>query len=157
MVRKRVVPALAAVALLAAGSVALADEEYRPSEFLGLDLSQAVLSPKPLGPATEFAPVAVQAETEARNDAAIDHASEPYWAREELDVEPGQVAVQDVSAPHPHGISHESPKAAEQLKPKGAARTKLAHRHGDLLNAQARDLRIQKWPCRSGGGICDWR
>jgi hypothetical protein len=43
-------------------------------------------------------------------------------------------------------------------KPKGAARTKLAHRHRDPLDAQAMDTRIQKWPCRSGGGgICDWK
>ena len=44
---------------------ALADQ-YRAEEFLSLDLSQAVLSPKRLGPPAEFAPVAV----EARSDAA---------------------------------------------------------------------------------------
>jgi hypothetical protein len=157
MVLKRVVPALAAVMLLAAGSVALADEEYRPSEFLGLDLTQAVLSPKRLGPPTEFAPVALQAEAEARSEAAGDHASEPYWAHEELDVEPREVAVQDVRVTHPHLITHEVPKAAAHLKPAGAARTKLAHRHRNALDAQARDVRIQKWPCRSGDGICAWR
>jgi hypothetical protein len=40
---------------------------------------------------------------------------------------------------------------------KGAARTRLAHRHRNPLDAQAMDTRIQKWPCRSGGGICDWK
>lgn len=154
MVLKRVVPALAAVALLAAGSVALADEEYRPSEFLGLDLSQAVLSPKRLGPPTEFAPVALQAETEGKTEATGDHASEPYWAREELDVEPKKVAVQDLRVTHP--IAHEVPKAAAHVKPNGTARTRLAHRHHNPLDAQARDVRIQKWPC-SGGGICAWQ
>jgi hypothetical protein len=156
MVLKRVIPALATAALLAASSVALADEEYRPSEFLGLNLSQAVLSPKRLGPPTEFAPVALQAETEARSEAS-DHASEPYWAREDLDVQPKKVAVQDVRVTHPHRMAHEVPKAAAQLKPKGAARAKLAHRHGNPLDAQAKDVRIQKWPCRSGAGICAWR
>jgi hypothetical protein len=156
MVLKRVVPALAAVALLAVGSVAWADEEYRPSEFLGLDLSQAVLSPKRLGPPAEFAPVALQAETEARNEAAGDHASEPYWAREDLDVQPKEVAVQDVRMTHPNRIAHEVPKAAEHVKPKIAARTTLAHRHHNPLDAQARDVRIQKWPC-TGGGICAWQ
>src|SRR5215467_10570411 len=115
MVLKRVIPALAGAVLLAAGSVALADEEYRPSEFLGLDLSQAVLSPRRLGPPTEFAPVALQAETEARNEAASDHASEPYSAREELDVEPKKVAVQDVRETHPRRIAHEVPKAATHV------------------------------------------
>jgi hypothetical protein len=33
----------------------------------------------------------------------------------------------------------------------------LAHRHGNPLDAQAKDVRIQKWPCRSGAGICAWR
>ena len=110
MVLKRVVPALVAAALLAGGSVARADEEYRPSEFLGLDLSQAVLSPKRLGPPAEFAPVALQAETEAKeakNEAAGDHASEPYWAREELDVQPKEVAVQDLRVTPPNRIAHD--------------------------------------------------
>src|SRR5690242_8336077 len=164
MVLKRVVPPLVAAALFAAGSVAWADEEYRPSEFLGLDLSQAVLSPKRLGPPAEFAPVALQAETEAKeakNEAAGDHASEPYWAREELDVKPKEVAVQDVRVTHPNRIAHdriapEVPKAAAHLKPKGTSRTTLAHRHHNPLDAQARDVRIQKWPC-TGGGICAWQ
>jgi hypothetical protein len=156
MVLKRLVPALAAIALLAAGGVALADdEEYRPSEFLTLDLSQAVLSPKRLGPPAEFAPVALQAQSSG--EASGDHASEPYWAREELEVEPKEIAVQDVQMKHPHRVAHEAPRAAAQLKPKGAARTKLAHRHGNPLDAQARDAHIQKWPCRSGGGICGWK
>ena len=41
-------------------------------------------------------------------------------------------------------------------KPRGAARAKLAKRHGNPLDAQARDTRIQTWPCRSGG-ICNWQ
>ena len=41
-------------------------------------------------------------------------------------------------------------------KPRAAARTRLARRHSNPLDAQARDTRIQKWPCTSGG-ICDWQ
>jgi len=63
MVLKQLVPGLVAVALVAGGSVALADE-YRADEFLGLDLSQAVLSPKRLGPETQFAPVRIEAKTD---------------------------------------------------------------------------------------------
>jgi hypothetical protein len=44
-------------------------DDYRPSEFLGMDLSKAVLSPKRLGPPTEFAPVAVEAKSDMRSDA----------------------------------------------------------------------------------------
>jgi hypothetical protein len=156
MIRKPVVFALAATALLAAGSVALADDEYRPSEFLGLDLPQAVLSPKRLGPPTEFVPVAVEAQTEDKTvtTSASDHASEPYLAREQPEIESRNVSVQDVQVKPPE---HDAPKAVARLKPKGETRTKLAHRRGNPLNAQARDVRIQKWPCRSGGGICDWR
>ncbi len=165
MVLKRVVPGLAAAALLLSGSVALADEEYRPSEFLTLDLSQAVLSPKHLGPPAEFAPLAMQAETEAKTESkteaktetSSDHASEPYWAREELEADPKKVGVQDVQVTHPHRVAHEVAKAVAQLKPRGAARRKLAQRHRNPLEAQARDTRIQKWPCRTGGGICDWK
>ena len=41
-------------------------------------------------------------------------------------------------------------------KPRAAARTKLTRRHSNPLDAQARDTRIQTWPCTSGG-ICDWQ
>jgi hypothetical protein len=44
---------------------------------------------------------------------------------------------------------------ARAEKPRGAVRTKLARRHGNPLDAQAFDTRIQAWPCKSGG-ICNW-
>lgn len=145
MVLKRMVPTLVCAALLAAGSVARADD-YRPDEYFGLDLSKAVMSPKRLGPPAEFAPVAVEAKSEAKS-------SEPNWARGELKTEPRKVAVQDVKVTHPRRITH-----VASAKPKGAARTRLAHRNRNPLDAQAMDTRVQKWPCRSGGGgICDWK
>ncbi len=76
MVLKNVGIAIICTTLLAWGSASLADE-YRPDEFLRLDLSKALLSPKPLGPASKFAPVAVEAKT--------DHRSEDAQARAELD------------------------------------------------------------------------
>src|SRR6476619_7833218 len=51
--------------LLLSGGAALADE-YRADEFFGLDLPQAVLSPKRLGPETQFAPVRIEARTDRR-------------------------------------------------------------------------------------------
>ena len=48
--------AILGATLVAWSGMSIADE-YRPGEFFGLDLSTAVLSPKPLGPATQFEPV----------------------------------------------------------------------------------------------------
>src|SRR5262249_8330085 len=144
--------AISVVALVAVGSVAMADE-YRPDEFLGLDLSKAVLSPKRLGPPTQFAPVAVEAKSDSHR------ASEPAGARNKLKTDPKKVAVRDVHVKevrvtHPRQATHVKKathvaKATHVVaaKPRGAARTRLAHRHGNPLDAQAMDTRIQKWPC----------
>ena len=64
MVLKSAFAAALCTGLLMSGSAALADD-YKAGELIGLDLSQAVLSPKRLGPETQFAPVRI----EARNDA----------------------------------------------------------------------------------------
>jgi hypothetical protein len=135
MILKNVFIAMLCTTLLAWSGLSMADE-YRPDEFLGLDLSKAVLSPKRLGPASEFAPVAVEART--------DPASEGAQAR----VEPKAHAKRVVPGTT---LAHMRAK-----KPRGAARTKLARRHGNPLDAEARDTRIQVWPCKSGG-ICDWQ
>jgi hypothetical protein len=97
-------------------------EAYSPEEFFKLDLSKAVLSPKLLGPPTQFEPVAVEAKADpaAKADAVVKAL-------------PVQTAKRHV-----------------------AVRTKLARRHGNPLDAEAFDARIQVWPCRSGG-ICNWR
>jgi hypothetical protein len=117
--------------LLAWAGLSSADE-YRPSEFLGLDLSRAVLSPKPLGPPTQFAPVPIEA------------AGSPVA---ETRAEPKPVA----------GSVVRKNKVAERAeKPRGAARTKLARRHSNPMDAQASDTRIQVWPCKTGG-ICNWQ
>jgi hypothetical protein len=152
MVLKHFVPALICVGSLALASAALADE-YRADEYLGLDLSKAVLSPKPLGPPQQFAPVAVEAKGERS-----DRGSEPNWARNDLKTEPRKVAVQDVRDPHPYRVARVARENRASAKPKGSARIRLAHRHRNPLDAEAMDTRIQKWPCRSGeGGICDWK
>jgi hypothetical protein len=144
MVLKLMVPALVGAALLLTGATAGADE-YRPDEFLGLDLSKAVLSPTPLGPPTQFAPVAV----EAKSDVA--RGSEVNWARDELKAEPKKVTAENVRVTHPHQITH-----VASARPKGSARVRLTRRHSPL-DAQAMDTRIQTWPCKSGGGICNWK
>ncbi|MGY8668190.1 hypothetical protein Q3C01_38300 [Bradyrhizobium sp. UFLA05-109] len=135
MVLKGVSFGLATALMLACSSAAMADD-YKPDDYLGLDLSKAVLSPKRLGPATQFAPVRV----EARSDAA----------RAVPDVTPKMVATERVKAPEPW-VAH-----AKSAQPRGAARAKLVHRHTNPLDAQAMDTRVQTWPCRSGG-ICNWK
>jgi hypothetical protein len=69
MVLKNICAVALCAALLAWGGLSVADE-YRPDEFLGLDLSSAVLSPRPLGPATQFAPVPIAARTDRASRAA---------------------------------------------------------------------------------------
>ena len=121
--------------LLMSGSAALADE-YKAGELLGLDLSEAVLSPKRLGPETQFAPVRIEARTDRKP------------------VKTERVVMPKAAAPKTQPRTHVAQERAE--KPRGAARTRLARRHSNPLDAQARDIRIQTWPCKSGG-ICDWQ
>ena len=135
MVLKNVFAAIICATLLAWSGLAMADE-YLPDEFLGLDLSKAVLSPKPLGPASRFVPVQVEART--------DRGSEGAQASAESKAEPKVVI-------HKTRVVH---MRAE--KPRSAARTKLAPRQGNPLDAQAFDTRVQVWPCKSGG-ICNWK
>jgi hypothetical protein len=131
MVLKNAIAAVLCTGLLMSGGTALADE-YRAHEFLGLDLSQAVLSPKRLGPETQFAPVRIEARSDRKP------------------VRTERVVVSKEAAPKPQ-IAQERVE-----KPRAAARTRLARRHSNPLDAQARDTRIQTWPCKTGG-ICGWQ
>jgi len=163
MVLKRFVPVLVCAGSLALAGTALADE-YRADEYLSLDLSKAVLSPKPLGPAQHFAPLPVEAKSERS-----DRGSEPNWARNDLKTEPRKVAVQAVRDTHPYRVTHprrvthvasenRASESRASARQKGSARIRLAHRHRNPLDAEAMDTRIQKWPCRPGeGGICNWQ
>lgn len=118
--------AILGATLVAWSGMSIADE-YRPGEFLGLDLAKAVLSPKPLGPATQFAPVRIEARADRAGPAARAARATPAKAT-----------------------------VARANKPRRAARSKLARPRGNPLDAQASDTRIQAWPCRSGG-ICNWK
>jgi hypothetical protein len=144
MAVKDVFAAIICTTLLAWSGLAAADE-YRPDEFLSLDLSRAVLSPKPLGPPTQFAPVQLEART--------DRGSEAGPAHEEAKAEP-KIVIHKTRVVH---ARTEKPVVhARAEKPRGAVRTKLARRHSNPLDAQAFDTRIQAWPCKSGG-ICNWK
>ncbi len=131
MVLKTAIAAALCTGLLMSGSAVLADE-YRAGEFIGLDLSTALLSPKRLGPETQFAPVRIEARTERKP------------------VKTERVVVRKT----PERKARVAQERVE--KPRAAARTKLTRRHSNPLDAQARDTRIQTWPCTSGG-ICNWQ
>ena len=135
MVLKNAIATALCTGLLMSGSAALADA-YKAGEFIGLDLSQAVLSPKRLGPETQFAPVRIEAGDDAR-PVKTERVVVPKEAAPKL-----QMAQERV----------EKPRAA---KPR-VARTKLARPRSNPLDAQARDTRIQTWPCKSGA-ICGWQ
>jgi hypothetical protein len=150
MILKTILTAAICAVLLAGAGTSKADQ-YRPDEFLSLDLSRAVLSPKPLGPSSEFAPVAIEARTDPGSEGAsarVEPRSNPRVAVSrnlKVTVPRAAVAVPNVT------VAHIRPE-----KPRGTGRAKLAQSHGNPLDAQARDTRIQVWPCQSGG-ICNWQ
>ena len=137
------------VAAVCAGLLALAGPataaEYPPAEYLKLDLSRALLSPKRIGPETQFAPVRIEARDDGvqaeSSDADLEASVWPKLPPRKADV----------------AKTAEKPSVKPRAEPpRAAARAKLAKRHRNPLDAQARDTRIQTWPCRSGG-ICNWQ
>ena len=128
---KKFFAAVLCTGLVGWSGVSMADQ-YRPGEYLGLDLSRAALSPKPLGPATQFEPVRIEARADRATPAAP------------------ALRAESAAPAKSHAARHRA------AKPRTAARTRQARRHGNPLDAQARDTRIQAWPCKSGG-ICNWR
>ena len=166
MVLNRVCFAAFGAMILAWSGLSVA-QQYRPGEYLNLDLSRAVLSPKPLGPAASFAPGPL--------DVTVDRGKEAAQSNAELVVDPKPVPTATVRIE-----SNSSPKnfTSKNLTSKTALRTaasgwRAAHAsaersaphkphalvalHGrNPAEAQARDTAVQTWPCKSGG-ICNWK
>lgn len=167
--RGRLFAATAVAALVWSGLAAA--EPYRPGEFLNLDLSKAVLSPRPLGPATSFTPGPL--------DVTVDHGNNPAQASAELVVDPKAVSAETIhtdgksvasSAPtsrtstSPRRVAHARIERPAPRKP----RTLVALHGRNPIEAHAEDTeihtsvrpasraRIQVWPCKSGG-ICNWK
>jgi hypothetical protein len=103
---------------------------YRPGDFFSMDLSRAALSPNPLGPPAHFEHVPVEAS-------APDKVDEP------------KVRIRRAERTHVRRSRHMVHTRTSQPK-------LIRRSHGNPMDAQARDTRIQVWPCRSGG-ICNWR
>ena len=146
MVLKSAFVAAVCTGVLAICGPAAADQ-YRPDEFLKLELPEAVFSSKRIGPETRFGPVRIEArsdEPQAKTDATDADLEASVWPK--LPPRKARIAKTTVKP------AAEAPRAAAHTN----ARVKLAKRHGNPLDAQATDTRVQTWPCRSGG-ICNWR
>jgi hypothetical protein len=166
MVLNRVCFAAFGVMMLAWSGLSAA-QQYRPGEYLTLDLSRAVLSPKPLGPAAGFAPGPLDVTVDRGNNAAQTSA--------ELVIDPKPVPIATVRV---ESNSTTKNFTTKNLTSKTAIRTaalglRAAHAsaersashkphallalHGrNPMEAQARETAVQTWPCKSGG-ICNWK
>jgi hypothetical protein len=122
-----------------AWSAPSAADQYRSGHYFDLDLSMAVLSPKPLGPSAEFVPAPARANVDRGSADRVEGAPAATPTHSEI------------AAAH---LGRETP--ARSLKRHAVAHVKLARRHTNPLDAQASDQRIRAWPCTSGG-ICDWK
>jgi len=125
---------IAFLAGYAAAQVAPVAQTYKTGEFLTLDLSKALLSPKPLGPGAQFEVYPITARADAKNE--IDAAADKLAAQKAV---PVAKASRNVAA-----------------RPQPPARTRVARPRSNPLDANAADTRIQTWPCRTGG-ICNWQ
>jgi hypothetical protein len=145
---------------LSTSSGASIADEYRPGEFLTLDLSKAVLSPKPLGPPTQFEPVAVAAKSDGRSDVKSDiQPGTETDGRTDAAAATSRIGSEAAATPTKPAVTVAPVRVARRhttVRTHVAVRTAPAHRHTSPLDAQAFDTRIQVWPCRSGG-ICNWQ
>src|SRR4051812_41843438 len=139
MVLKSAVFAAVCTGLLGiAGSATAA--EYRPAEYLKLDPAKALISPKRLGPEAKFGPVRIEArDDEAQADATDADLEASVWP--ELPPRKAHVAKTRVEKTHVEKTHVEKThvEKARAEPPRAAARAKLAKRHSNPLNAQARD------------------
>jgi hypothetical protein len=146
--------AIGVTALAWSGLVAA--QQYRADELLHLDLSRAVLSPKPLGPAATFAPGPL--------DVTIDRGTNAVQANGESEVEPKPVPTATVhvegSATTAPGTATSGIRAAAHARAERSVSRKphalVALHQRNPVEAQARETKIQVWPCKSGG-ICGWK
>lgn len=138
-------------------SLSVADE-YRSDQFLGLDLSRAVLSPKPLGPANSFTPGPLDVRVDRGNAATPASAAltpEPKIVRSV----PIRSERKTASVAMHHVVRSDRAirSARAQMMPlRHVPRTALTLHGRNPIDAQAADTRVQVWPCKSGG-ICNWK
>jgi hypothetical protein len=125
-----------------------AAQQYRPDEFLSLDLPSAVLSPKPLGPAVTFTPGPLDVAIDRGTNAAQANAAPAAEAKAEP-------APNNKTALKAATSGHRIARARVE-RPAHAPRTAVALHRRNPVDAEASDARVQVWPCKSGG-ICNWK
>jgi len=154
MVLKNAFVAVVCTGVLAISGPAVADQ-YRAGDFPKLELPTALFSSKRIGPETHFAPVRIEARSdETKSDEAK---SDPSDADLEASIWPKLPPRKAHVAKTRLKPQVEEPRSASTRTAAHVnARAKLARRHGNPLDAEAKDTRIQTWPCRSGG-ICNWQ
>ena len=136
MVPKSVFIAFASTMVMAWNGVAVADQ-YRPDEFLHLDLSRAVLSPKPLGPASRFAPGPLDVNI-GRGSSDTRASVEPKANVESTESAESKGSVEPKASAEAKAeptITVQKTKVVRAEKTRGPARMKLA-RHRNPLDAQ---------------------
>ncbi len=151
MARRHILAMATGAAALVWSGLSMA-QDYRPDEFLSLDLSHAVLSPRPLGPTQSFAPGPL--------DVTIDRGNNAVHAIAEPPVQP-EATVRSANKParamlRAAGSGVHTAHARVQRVAPHAPRALVALQRRNPLEAQARDTSIQVWPCKSGG-ICNWK
>jgi hypothetical protein len=136
-----------------------AAQPYRADEFLKLDLSRAVLSPTPLGPASSFAPGPLDVTVDRGNNAAQAHAESGVESKSDAKivstpktVSTATVHVESKTAASGLRAAHARAERSTPHKPRALV---TLHQRSPV-EAQARETVIQTWPCKSGG-ICNWR
>jgi hypothetical protein len=166
MVLNRVCFAAFGVMVLAWSGLSAA-QQYRPGEYLNLDLSRAVLSPKPLGPAAGFTPGPLDVTVDRGNNAAqasaelvVDPKSVPTaTVRVESNFTPKNLAAKNFAPKTAIRIAASGMRAAHARAERSASHKPhaLVALHGrNPMEAQARETKVQTWPCKSGG-ICNWK
>ena len=138
MVLKSAFVAAVCTGVLALCGPAMADQ-YRPSEFLKLELPKAVFSSKRIGPETRFAPVRIEARSdgaEAKTDASDADLEASVWPK--LPPRKARAAKTSVKP------DAEKARAAAHTN----ARVKLAKRHSNPLDAHRRKPGLRPDPLR---------
>ena len=158
MAVKHVVIVAIGVAALAGSGLSTA-QQYRPDEFLTLDLPSAVLSPKPLGPAETFrpGPLAVTVDRGGApaqvNGVALAEPNTVPMAT--VHVEPNSTATSK-AALNGTAVRVRTAHASAERPAPHARRAPIELHRRNPAEAQARDAGIHVWPCKSGG-ICGWK
>jgi len=136
MILKNVFIAMLCTTLLAWSVLSMADE-YRPDEFSPRTFRRRYFA-EAAWACVEFAPVAVEAEPIGKRSA------QAPWNQAHA-----KRVVSRTRCSREQRCSQEGASAYARGATGGAARTKLARHHGNPLDAEARDTRIQVWPCKS--------